>query len=207
MQKSFNNLSVQKLYILNIKLHRLTSSSEIRQIAHISSKSFAKNLQLQNMFKSFLQILHASWSLWNSFAWFWRMIFYTMYSCLKFCTDQQYSAHIYINLYISRISLLCWLNYDKAWYYVIRTVQLCAWFYESRQILNSTSLLILIFHISFLYQVIQLLYWHVQQVCTSLHQFSTVFLFQNHHWESLQSCTDLYVRVLLWKNLFSCKQF
>ena len=43
---TLSNLSVQKLYILNIKLHWLTSSFEIRQLAHISSKSFAKNLQL-----------------------------------------------------------------------------------------------------------------------------------------------------------------
>ncbi len=84
---TLSNLSVQKLYIFNIKLHRLTSSSEIRQLAHISSKSFAENLQFQNMLKSFLQILHASKSLWNSFAQLWRMIFCIMYSRLKFCTD------------------------------------------------------------------------------------------------------------------------
>ena len=82
-----SNLSVQKLYILDIKLHRLTSSSEIRQLTHNSSKSFTKNLQLQNMLESFLQILHTSRSLWNSFARLWRMILCIMYSRLKFCTD------------------------------------------------------------------------------------------------------------------------
>ncbi len=65
---TLSNLFIQKLYILDIKLHWLTSSFEIKQIAHIFLNSFAENLQLQNMLKSFLQILQISESLWNNFA-------------------------------------------------------------------------------------------------------------------------------------------